>query len=230
MLSDPQIERYSRQIILPQVGGKGQEKLLRARVLVNGSGPPQTAALLYLAAAGVGTIGVIASDSSPVLSAFAPDQRDAASAALTRLNPDCTVVTYQATGLAGPEQIVQEYGLVLSPPGPLHETCYTLRRPFLCAQVSTAGTWLFPCLGYEADRPCLRCLPPHFFGEEASVPTLAALFLGTLQATEAIKFVLGLTLLSSLDKLLLCQFPALHFSEQVISKDSQCKLCGRLGS
>ena len=75
MLSDSQIERYSRQIILPQVGGKGQEKLLRARVLVNGNEPLQTAALLYLAAAGVGTIGVIANDSSPVLSAFAPKHR-----------------------------------------------------------------------------------------------------------------------------------------------------------
>ncbi|HKA55520.1 MAG TPA: ThiF family adenylyltransferase, partial [Candidatus Binatia bacterium] len=144
MLSDSQIERYSRQIILPQVGGKGQEKLLRARVLVHGSGPLQTAALLYLAAAGVGTLGVIAGDSSPVLSAFALDQKDTTSAALTRLNPDCTVVIHEAMTCPGPEQIVQGYDLVLSPPGPLHETCYTLRRPFLCAQVSAAGAWLFP--------------------------------------------------------------------------------------
>ena len=49
MLADEQIERYSRQIILPQVGGKGQEKLLRARVLLNGTGPLQETALLYLA-------------------------------------------------------------------------------------------------------------------------------------------------------------------------------------
>jgi molybdopterin-synthase adenylyltransferase len=225
MLSDPQIERYSRQIILPQVGGKGQEKLLRARVVVNGSGPLQTAALLYLAAAGVGTIGVIAGDPSPVLSAFAPNQGDAASAALTRLNPDCTVVIHEAVGPRGPEQIVQGYELVLSLPGPLHETCYTLRRPFLCAQVSAAGAWLFPCLGYEAERPCLRCLPPHLFAG-GDAPALAALFLGTLQATEAIKFILGLTH-PPVDKLLLCQFPALHFSERLVRKDPQCKLCAR---
>lgn len=229
MLSDSQIERYSRQIILPQVGGKGQEKLLRARVLVNGDGPLQTAALLYLAAAGVGTIGVITHAPSPVLSAFAPDQRDTTSAALTRLNPDCTVITYKETAAADSRQLVNAYDLVLSPPDPLHEVCYALRRPFLCAQVSATGAWLFPCLGYEPDRACLQCLPPHFFGEGGNAPALAALFLGTLQATEAIKLILGLAH-SSLDKLLLCQFPALHFSGHIVQKDPQCKLCGRLVS
>ena len=58
MLSDPQIERYSRQIILPQVGGKGQERLLQASVLVSGDSSLQAEALLYLAAAGVGRLGI----------------------------------------------------------------------------------------------------------------------------------------------------------------------------
>jgi molybdopterin-synthase adenylyltransferase len=229
MLSDLQIERYSRQIILPQVGGKGQEKLLRARVLVNGSGPLQTAALLYLAAAGVGTIGVIVDDSSPVLSALAPDQKDTVSAALTRLNPDCTVVIHGAMDPAGPEQIVQGYDLVLSPPGPLHDVCYALRRPFLCAQVSAVDTWLFLCTGYEPDSPCLRCLPHPLCEERTDTPLLAPLFLGTLQATEAIKLMLGLPR-SSTGKLLHCQFPTLHFSERPVRKDPQCNLCGRLVS
>jgi len=224
MLSDPQIERYSRQIILPQVGGKGQEKLLRARVLVNGSGPLQTAALFYLAAAGVGTIGVITDDSSAVLSAFAPEQKETSTAALTRLNPDCVVVTYKTRETTDSKQIVNEYDLVIAPPDPLHEVCYALHRPFLCAQISAVGAWLFPCLGYEPDRPCLRCLPPHLFAGADTVP-LASLFLGTLQATEAIKLVLGLSH-SSQGKLLSCQFPAWQFSEQVILKDPQCQLCG----
>jgi molybdopterin/thiamine biosynthesis adenylyltransferase len=226
MLSDSQIERYSRQIILPQVGGKGQEKLLRARVLVNGSGPLQTTALLYLAAAGVGTIGVNTDNSSTVLSAFAPEQKETIAAALTRLNPDCAVVTYKARETADSKQIVNEYDLVLSPPDQLHEVCYALHRPFLCAQVSTAGAWLFPCLGYEPDHPCLRCLPPQLFEAEAEASALAALFLGTLQVTEAIKLILGLSR-SSHGKLLSCQFPAWQFSEQVIPKDPRCKLCGQ---
>src|SRR5438105_1808791 len=127
MLSDSQVERYSRQIILPQVGGRGQEKLLRAHVLVNGSGLLQSTVLLYLAAAGVGTIGVIATAPFSLLPALAADQHNAVSDALTRLNPDCTMVLHSGKDLACPEQLVQGYDLVLSAPDPLHDTCYALR-------------------------------------------------------------------------------------------------------
>lgn len=224
MLSDPQIERYSRQIILPQVGGKGQEKLLRARVLVNDSGLLQTAALFYLAAAGVGTVGVITPAPLPVFPAFAPEQDDPVSLALTRLNPDCTVLIHRLAEAATPEQIVRGYDLVLSPPDSLYEVCYALHRPFLCAQVSTVGAWIFPCLGYEPNNPCLSCIPQQYFEEARETSPLAGLFLGTLLATETIKFLLGLSRPSG--KLLLCQFPALHFSEQVVRKDPQCVVCG----
>jgi len=186
----------------------------------------QTSALLYLAAAGVGTLGVIANDSGAVFSAFAPDQRETVSAALTGLNPDCTVVIHGAMDPPSPEQIVRGYDLVLSPPGPLHEVCYALRRPFLCAQASAIDAWVFLCTGYEPDSPCLRCLPRHLFEERTNMPLLAPLFLGTLQATEAIKLILGLSR-SSTGKLLHCQFPTLHFSERPVRKDPQCNLCGR---
>src|SRR5919204_1481442 len=109
MLSDSQIERYSRQIILPQVGGKGQEKLLRARVLVNGNGPLQTTALFYLAAAGVGTIGVLASAPFFVFSALAANQKEALVNVLTRLNPDCVVAVHSTEDGVHPEQLVQGY-------------------------------------------------------------------------------------------------------------------------
>ncbi|MFA4967083.1 MAG: ThiF family adenylyltransferase, partial [Candidatus Margulisiibacteriota bacterium] len=61
-LSDKQIERYSRQILLPQVGGKGQEKLLSAKVLIIGAGGLGSPVAAYLAGAGIGTIGVVDSD------------------------------------------------------------------------------------------------------------------------------------------------------------------------
>ena len=159
MLSDSQIERYSRQIILPQVGGKGQEKLLRARVLVNGSGPLQTAALFYLAAAGVGTLGVLANTPPSVFSALVADQEEATSRVLTRLNPDCTVVVHKGADATRPAHLVQQYDLVLSAPDPLHDACYAARRPFICAQVASSEAWLFVCRGYEPDQPCLHCLP-----------------------------------------------------------------------
>jgi adenylyltransferase/sulfurtransferase len=227
MLSDAQIERYSRQIILPQVGGKGQEKLLRARVLVNGSGPLQTAALYYLAAAGIGTVGVLANAPFPVFCALVPGQEETSAAVLTALNPDCSVVVHRAGDVVTPERFVQEYDIVLSGPDPLHEACYAARRPFVCAHVSGADAWLFSCRGYEPDLPCLRCLPPHFSqGSQEAHPFLemASLFLGTLQATEVIKIILGLQQNSGAT-LFRCQFPALHLFESRVSKDPACPLC-----
>ncbi|MBI3303892.1 MAG: hypothetical protein HYZ72_17640 [Deltaproteobacteria bacterium] len=228
MLSDAQIERYSRQIILPQVGGKGQEKLLRARVLVNGSGPLQTTALYYLAAAGVGTIGVLAHARFSVFAALATVQEEAPASVLTHLNPDCTVVVHSAADAAHPERLVQGYDLVLSGPDPLHDACYAARRPFICAQVSGADAWLLSCTGYEPDCPCLRCLPAQFCesGEESVFLDMAALFLGTLQATEAIKLILDLHQARGAT-LVRCEFPDLRFSETVVRKDPGCALCGR---
>ncbi|MGH7964503.1 MAG: HesA/MoeB/ThiF family protein [Candidatus Binatia bacterium] len=228
MLSDSQIDRYSRQIILPQVGGKGQEKLLHARVLVNGSGLVQSTALLYLAAAGVGTIGVRANTSHALLSALAIDQGDAPSAVLSRLNPDCTIIPH--TVGEAPEELAQQYDLVLSTPDPLHEVCYALRKPFLSAHVSSGEAWLFCCRGYEPDQACLRCVPAltvEAVGKPSLPASLTALFLGTLQATEAMKLVLGLDQ-PSRGKLWRCQFPGLHFYESMVKKDPACLLCGQL--
>jgi len=228
MLSDSQIERYSRQIILPQVGGKGQEKLLRARVLVNGSGPLQTAALFYLAAAGVGTLGVLANTPPSVFSALVADQEEATSRVLTRLNPDCTVVVHTGADAIRPAHLVQQYDLVLSAPDPLHDACYAARRPFICAQVASSEAWLFVCRGYEPDQPCLHCLPVQLgqSRESTAFTEVAALFLGTLQTTEALKSILGLHQ-TSRGKLLRCQFPALHFSASLVKKDPGCSLCGQ---
>src|SRR5262249_23241772 len=99
-----------------------------------------------------------------------------------------------------------------------------LHRPFLCAQASAAGAWLFPCLGYEPDQPCLRCLPPRLFAGGADTASPAALFLGTVQATEATKLILGLDR-SSHGKLLSYQLPTLKFSSQLVANDPSCSLC-----
>jgi hypothetical protein len=126
--------------------------------------------------------------------------------------------------VATPEQIVQGYDLVLSSPDSLHDVCYALRKPFLCAQVSAVGAWMFPCLGYELNSPCLSCIPRQYVAEAGEASLLAGLFLGTLLTTEAIKFILGLS--RPAGKLLFYQFPALQFSEQIVPKDPQCAVCG----
>jgi adenylyltransferase/sulfurtransferase len=229
-LSDTQIERYSRQIILPQVGGKGQEKLLRAKVLVNGSGVLQSSALYYLAAAGVGTIGILASAPLPIFSPLGEDQEEAARIVLNGLNPDCTITTHHAEDALQSEKLVERYDLILSPADPLHEVCYRMRKPFLCTHVSGDQAWFFASTGYMTEHPCLRCLPPWLFiPEKSSFPfeEIAKFFLGTVQTTEAIKFLLGLHTTPH-TKLLRVQFPSLVFTEEVMPKDPACSVCGSL--
>jgi molybdopterin/thiamine biosynthesis adenylyltransferase len=238
MLSDLQIERYSRQIILPQVGGKGQETLLRSRVLVNGNGLLQTASLLYLAVAGVGKVGVL-SKLRPALLSSLVDFVD--------LNPDCQVVMHDETETGDLKQLVQNYDVVLShPEARLHAACYEVGRPFLCAAMTNAQGWLFSSLGYQSDWPCLQCLPlqfsenplDSFVGEAFSTfdSNIAAnfsascspmsMFFGALQATEALKLLLGLHKTSA-RKLWQCHFTPLRFSEHLIEKQPQCPLCGK---
>jgi adenylyltransferase/sulfurtransferase len=221
MLADEQIERYSRQIILPQVGGKGQEKLLQARVLVNGTGPLQNVALLYLAAVGIGTCGVLI-DAASATTGSLP--------ALQQINPDCTVVYHDGhitEERQKPSQLVHSYDLVLSSPDPtLHEACYVTRRPLLCAQVTAGSCWFLTCRGYDAHQPCLHCIPtlPVAEGPPTMWSDLAATFLGTVLATAAIMQILGLNQTRG-SKLFQCQFPAFHIQERVVEKNPLCDFC-----
>jgi len=221
MLTDEQIERYSRQIILPHVGGKGQEKLLQARVLVNGTGPLQQVALLYLTAVGIGIIGVLADEAS-LTNTLLP--------ALQQLNPDCTIVfqdSPETNERKDISQIVYNYDLVLSlPDTTLHEACYLTHRPLLCAQITAESCWFLTCRGYDAHQPCLSCITALSLAE--TPPTrwndLAAAFIGTVLATEAIVQILNLHP-SHHSKLFQCQFPAFHIQEHVIAKNPHCDFC-----
>ena len=255
MLSEIQIERYSRQIILPQLGGKGQEKLLNARILVNGAGPLQTTVLLYLAAAGVGTIGIRtqgrANEILPLFPAFSPQsgarQMSEVVATLSRLNPDCTVVEHACSAEEkigssyGPEQFVQAHGssydLLLSDPGPLLDQWYTCGRPFCCSWGQATQGRLFVC-GGSADEACFQCIPAEqrvlktpdgqkvyeSTDESARFDLLASLFWGAFQATEALKRIIGLGAASQ-GRVFACQFPDLHFAEQLVHKNPNCCSC-----
>ena len=227
MLSDEQIERYSRQIILPQVGGKGQEKLLRARVFVKASSPLLTSILHYLAAAGIGTLGVFSQPQDPLLIALAPPQEQNPFHILTRLNPDCTVRLHATEEERASQQLVQSYDLVLSDSDVLHDACYVERRPFLYAFVLENEACLMTCRGYESGAPCLRCVVPKF-AQSSSGPSLfseiTSLFMGAHLATEAIKQLLNLSLFSGAP-LLRFRFPDFHSTEEIVKKSESCLLC-----
>lgn len=223
MLDEACIERYSRQIILPQVGGKGQEKLLGSRVLVDGPaerrnattagaehGLFQAAALLYLTAAGTGTIGVTRAANVPVLSALAGVQASTAVQAdaprlvktLRRLNPDCTIINHADAPTA---RQCREYDVVLGADGRLHDVCHAQRTPFVWASVACGQPsvgQLFVSRPDRPDWPCLRCVfpagTPAGIVANATLPpaalavrcaALVALFVGAQQATEALKII-----------------------------------------
>lgn len=234
MLEDAQIERYSRQIILPQVGGKGQEKLLRSQVYVDGDGLLAAAALLYLVAAGVGTIGVTRAKAAPIFSVLAErslgsDEQPVAHT-LRRLNPDCTLVTH----LDEDEQPPHHYDLVLATTDALHDGWYAQHKPFVWGTASGEGARLFVSRGDRADRPCLHCLfsdPSAVFdvgsGDPTDSPILSppyALFLGTQLVTEALKIILQPEA-DNPPKLLAYTFPAFHCTEQAVEKNPYCSVC-----
>lgn len=221
MLEDAQIERYSRQIILPQVGGRGQEKILRSRVYVDGDGLLAATALLYLAAAGVGTIGIARSKAAPVFSdlteqSLEPDEQPVAHT-LRRLNPDCTIMAHPDEGKH------LTYDLALATTDALHDEWYAQHKPFVWGAINGEDARLFVSRGDRADRPCLRC----FFPERVNGPSPGspyALFLSTQLVTEVLKIILQPEA-ESPPKLLAYTFPAFHCTEQTVEKNPHCAVC-----
>jgi adenylyltransferase/sulfurtransferase len=227
MLSDEQIERYSRQIILPQVGGKGQEKLLHSRVCMSAFGPLQTSALHYLAAAGVGTLGVFSQSQDSLLTSLASPQERNPFHLFTRLNPDCTMKLHVREETRASQKFVRAYDLILSDSDFLHEACYRERRPFLYASVFENEACFMICRGYEPHAPCLRCLPSTFAQSSPSLSLfseIAALFIGAHLATEAIKQLLNLSLTLEAP-LFRFRFPDFYSTKEIIQKSPDCPLC-----
>ena len=222
MLEDTQIERYSRQIILPQVGGKGQEKLLRSRVYVDGDGLLAAAALLYLAAAGVGTIGAARSKAAPLFSALAEPS-------LGRLNPDCTLVTHpDEPGENAPPP--PHYDLILATTDTLHDRWHAQHKPFVWGAINAAGARLFLSRGDRAGRPCLRCLFSLAWravsptpNPQPPTPSLRLLCRHPTRhrSPENHPPARG----GQPPKLLACTFPAFHCTEQTVEQNPHCPVC-----
>ena len=149
MLTDRQIERYSRQIILPQLGGRGQEKLLSAAVAVVGTGDMNISVALYLAAGGVGTLGVDAP----------------AAAAIAGLNPDCRTQSLAATLDADLAAIARDYDLLVAADiapdlcSALNVACMAVRKPLLWGATTGHTGAIAVFAGHRPAEPCYACLP-----------------------------------------------------------------------
>ncbi|MGL1903796.1 MAG: molybdopterin-synthase adenylyltransferase MoeB [Fibrobacterales bacterium] len=246
-LTESQIERYSRHILLNEVGVEGQEKLLNAKVLLVGAGGLGSPNALYLGAAGVGTIGIMDDDvvdlsnlQRQIIHSTAEIGRPKAESArnsIEEINPDVTVITFdERLTPDNAEHIFNQFDFVI-------DGTDNFASKFLIADAahftstpySNGGILQFTGQSLTVipgETACYRCLykepPPKDQTPtcaEAGVLGVLAGVIGSIQATEAIKFLLGEGELLT-NRLLSYDALAMRFSQFKIKKDSLCPLCG----
>lgn len=246
-LNDAQSKRYSRHLLIPEVGEAGQFKLLDSKVLLVGAGGLGAPAAYYLAAAGVGTIGIIDADvveeSNLQRQIIHTTQRvgeykaESARQAIQDLNPDVNVITYierlDETNVA---RIIADYDVIIDGTDNF-PTRYLLNDAALIANKPVVHGSVFRFEGQVTvfkphDGPCYRCLyreppPPELAPSCAEAGVLGVLpgIIGLLQTTEAIKLLLGIG-----DPLVGCllTYDALsgEFTELRLFQDPECPACG----
>lgn len=245
--SETQIHRYARHILLREVGGVGQEKLLTSKVLLIGAGGLGSPLLLYLAAAGVGTIGVVDDDTVDLSNlqrqiAHTTDRVgmskvDSAEAAVAAINPDVTVVTHKVRLTAdNAAALIAGYDLVAdgSDNFPtrflVNDACFFAKKTLVSAAVLRFDGQL-STFKPHAGGPCYRCLypappPPGQIPscDEAGVLGAVAGVLGTLQATEVLKELLGIGD-SMAGRLLIYDALSAAMRQVKIKPDPECPLC-----
>ncbi len=247
--TEDQIHRYARHIILQEVGGDGQRKLLGSRVLVVGAGGLGSPVALYLAAAGVGTIGLVDHDEVDLTNLQrqilhgTPDvgrrKVDSGAERIADLDPGVHVVRIdERLDAANALRILEDYDLVVdgSDNFPtrylLNDACYLLRMPLVSGAIFRFEGQLTVFDARRADSPCYRCLfrnPPAAGSvpncEQAGVFGALAGTIGTLQAAEAIKLIVGIGE-PLVGRLLLYDALETRFTRVRVARDDSCPLCG----
>lgn len=247
-LDDDQLERYARHVILEEVGEEGQLKLLSSKVLVIGAGGLGAPVLMYLAAAGVGTLGVVDFDTVDMSNLQRqiihsteeigqPKTRSAAER-IELLNPEIEVIEHRTRlGPNNAEELFAQYDLIVDGSDNFtaryvtNETAHKLKKPLVSAALVRFEGQLSTYKAFETG-PCYRCLFPEppdpeliprcdtvgIFGAVAGV-------MGSLQATEVLKELLGLGT-SMAGQLLLFDALDQTFRKIKTAKDPDCPVCG----
>jgi adenylyltransferase/sulfurtransferase len=248
--TDEQIERYARHIVLKEVGGAGQQRLLRSRVLVIGAGGLGCPLALYLAAAGVGTLGVVDDD----VVSLSNLQRQIAhatarigvaktasiAASVAAINPDVRVIEHRARlGADNALDLIGAYDLVADGSDNfatrflVNDACFLARKTLVTAAIAQFDGQLATFKAYEpGDHPCYRCLfreaPQGEFDEAcARDGVLGALagVMGSLQAVEVLKELLGIGQSLS-GSLTIYDGLGGQFHRVSVRRDPDCPLCG----
>jgi molybdopterin/thiamine biosynthesis adenylyltransferase/rhodanese-related sulfurtransferase len=246
-LTPDQRDRYGRHLLLPEIGEEGQQKLLGAKILLLGAGGLGSPAALYLAAAGVGTIGIVDMDVVDAsnlqrqilhnLERIGDRKVDSAKKTLTALNPDVDVVTYDVRlGADNIVDIIDGYDVIVDGTDNF-PTRYLLNDASLLKRIPVVHGSIFRFEGQVTvfdpyNGPCYRCLlpeppPPELAPSCAEAGVLGVLpgIIGSIQALEAIKVVLGLG--EPLRGRLLA-YDALEeiFRNFKVRRDPACPACG----
>jgi molybdopterin/thiamine biosynthesis adenylyltransferase/rhodanese-related sulfurtransferase len=246
-MSAEQRDRYSRHTLLPEVGVDGQLKLLNAKVLLLGAGGLGAPTALYLAAAGIGTIGLVDDDVVDASNLqrqvihnterIGRPKTESARIAIEALNPDVEVVEHRirldAANILG---IVEDYDVIVDGADNfptrylLNDASVRLRKPVVSASILSFDGQISTFVPYEG--PCYRCLyptpPPAELAPSCSANGVLGVMagtMGTLQANEVLKLVLGIGE-PLIGRLLLYEALGTRFTELKVRRDPECPICG----
>ena len=245
-LNEEQMERYRRQISLPEIGEEGQLRLASSKVLLTGVGGLGSAAAIYLAGAGVGTIGLADGDTVELdnlhrqvlytMADIGNMKVECAAESLLVLNPEIHVPTYpERLTEKNAAEIVRDYDVVIDtcdnfPTRYLtNEACFAENKPYVHGSI----------YGYEGQvtvfvpgkGPCYRCLYPESppsepTSEQPGILGMAPGVIGTIQAAEAIKLLLGIGT-NFVGRILLIDLLHGGFHEVNVARNPDCPVCGK---
>src|SRR5437762_7057107 len=247
-LSPEQRERYSRHLLIPEVGAEGQQKLLEAKVVLLGAGGLGSPAALYLAAAGVGTLGIVDNDEVDLSNLqrqvihttdrIGVPKVDSAEETIAAINPDVDVVKYPVRlDASNIVEIIEGYDVIVDGLDNF-PTRYLLNDASVRLDIPVVSAAI---LGFDGqlsvfkphDGPCYRCLfpepPPAELAPSCGANGVLGVLPGTmglLQATEVIKLVTGAGE-PLVGRLLLYEALGATFTELKVRRDPECPVCSR---
>ncbi|HEV2973652.1 MAG TPA: molybdopterin-synthase adenylyltransferase MoeB [Solirubrobacteraceae bacterium] len=247
-LTAEQRERYSRHMLVPEIGMEGQQKLLDAKVLLLGAGGLGSPTALYLAAAGVGTLGIVDDDVVDLSNlqrqvihdteGIGKPKVDSAEEAIHALNPDVNVVKYRTRiDASNIVEIIKDYDIVVDGVDNfptrylLNDATVRLKIPVVSASILGFDGQLSVFKPY--DGPCYRCLfrepPPAELAPSCGANGVLGVLPGTmglLQATEVVKLIVGIGE-PAIGRLLLYDALGATLTEVKVHRDPECPICSR---
>lgn len=248
-LSPDQKRRYSRHLLIPEIGEQGQMRLLDAKVLLIGAGGLGSPAALYLSAAGVGTIGVIDDDDVDdsnlqrqvvhTTDRIGMPKAESAKIAIEAINPDVTVITHQmrltkenALEIFAGYDVIVDGSDNFSTRYLVNDACVILKKPQVHGSIFRFDGQVTTFDPRQTESPCYRCLfpeppPPELAPSCAEAGVLGVLpgTVGMIQATEAAKLILDIGE-PLVGRLLMYDALQMTFRELKIRRDPACPMCG----